>query len=92
MVPFDRMAIVLAEDGVARVVAAAGAQADDVMPPGTVQTLERNLLADVVERGQTIVRRDMRTRGVRGGGAAARRSVCARASLRRCSPARGRSG
>ena len=36
LVPFERMAIVLAEEGVARVIATAGAQADEVMPPGTV--------------------------------------------------------
>src|SRR3954447_18433952 len=35
LVPFERMAIVLAEDDVARVIATAEAQADDVMPPGT---------------------------------------------------------
>ena len=54
------MAIVLAEDGVARVIATAGAEATDVMPPGTVLSLEDNLLADVVSRGQTVVRADMR--------------------------------
>jgi K+-sensing histidine kinase KdpD len=59
LVPFDRMAIVLAEEGVARVIATAGAQADEVMPPGTVLSLDDNLLAEVVGRGQTVVRRDM---------------------------------
>src|SRR4051794_11131965 len=59
LVPFDRMAIVLAEDGVARVIATAGERADEVMPPGTVIGLERNLLAEVVSRGQTVVREDM---------------------------------
>jgi two-component system, OmpR family, sensor kinase len=59
LVPFERMAIVLAEEGAARVIATAGASADEVMPPGTVITLERNLLADVVARGQTIVRPDL---------------------------------
>jgi signal transduction histidine kinase len=61
LVPFERMAIVLAEDDVARVIATAGAQADDVMPPGTHLDLENNLLADVVARGQTVYRRDMST-------------------------------
>jgi signal transduction histidine kinase len=56
LVPFERMAIVLAEEGAARVIATAGAGAEDVMPPGTVLTLERNLLAEVVARGQTVVR------------------------------------
>src|SRR5256714_4672679 len=56
LVPFERMAIVLAEEGAARVIATAGAGASEVMPPGTVLTLERNLLADVMSRGQTVVR------------------------------------
>jgi len=60
LVPFDRMAIVLAEDGSARVIATAGALADEVMPPGTQIDLDRNLLAELVARGQTVYRRDMR--------------------------------
>ncbi len=59
LVPFERMAIVLAEEGVARVIATAGAQANEVMPPGTVLTLDHNLLADVLADGQTIVRGDL---------------------------------
>jgi K+-sensing histidine kinase KdpD len=59
LVPFDRMAIVLADEGVARVIATAGARADEVMPPGTVLSLDDNLLAEVVGRGQTVVRGDM---------------------------------
>jgi signal transduction histidine kinase len=62
VVPFDRMAIVLAEEGVGRVIAVAGERAEDVMPPGTVLTLEQNLLAEIVARGQTVVRRDMAER------------------------------
>jgi signal transduction histidine kinase len=61
LVPFERMAIVLAEDGVARVMAVSGAKADEVMPPGTQLGLERNLLAEVVEKGQTVYRRDVST-------------------------------
>src|SRR3954452_560603 len=61
LVPFDRMAIVLAEEGVARVIATSGEQASEVMPPGTVLGLDDNLLADVVSRGQTVVRGDMAT-------------------------------
>jgi len=59
LVPFDRMAIVLAEEGSARVLATAGEQADEVMPPGTLLTLDDNVLADVVARGQTVVRADL---------------------------------
>jgi signal transduction histidine kinase len=59
LVPFDRMAIVLAENSGARVLATAGEQADEVMPPGTLLSLEDNVLADVVARGQTVVRIDL---------------------------------
>src|SRR5207244_4490571 len=61
LVPFERMAIVLAEEGVARVIATAGARAEEVMPPGTQLGLEDNLLTDVVARAQTVYRRDMST-------------------------------
>jgi K+-sensing histidine kinase KdpD len=59
LVPFDRMAIVLAEEGVAHVIATSGAQADEVMPPGTILSLDDNVLAEVISRGQTVVRADM---------------------------------
>ena len=59
LVPFDRMAIVLAEDGNARVIATSGTLADEVMPPGTQIDLERNVLAELVTHGQTVYRRDM---------------------------------
>ena len=59
LVPFDRMAIVLAEDGNARVLATAGDGAEEVMPPGTLLTLDDNVLAEVVARGQTLVRPDL---------------------------------
>jgi signal transduction histidine kinase len=62
LVPFNRMAIVLAEEGGARVIATSGESAGDVMPPGALLPLERNLLADVVERGQTIYREDLAER------------------------------
>jgi len=59
VVPFDRVAIVLVEEGTSRVIATAGAGANEVMPPGSVSSLEGNLLTDLVARGQTIYRRDM---------------------------------
>jgi len=59
LVPFDRTAIILAEEGVGRVIAAAGSHADDVMPPGTPLSLDDNLLTEIVARGQTVYRRDM---------------------------------
>jgi signal transduction histidine kinase len=61
VVPFDRMAIVLVEDDAARVLATAGVGADAIMPPGTVLSLEDNLLAEVVADGLTVYRADMRS-------------------------------
>jgi signal transduction histidine kinase len=61
LIPFERMAIVLAEGGVARVLATSGARADEVMPPGTQLELENNVLADIVATGHTIYRSDMTT-------------------------------
>ncbi len=55
LVPFDRMAIVLAEGDGAQVIATSGLLAEEVMPPGTQIGLERNLLAELVARGQTVV-------------------------------------
>jgi signal transduction histidine kinase len=62
LVPFDRVAIVLAEEGTTRVIATAGEGATEVMPPGSVSSLEGNLVNDLVARGQTIYRRDMARR------------------------------
>src|SRR5581483_6033263 len=59
LVPFERMAIVLEEEGFARVIATSGSLADEVMPPGSLIGLENNLLAEVVANGQTVYRRDM---------------------------------
>jgi hypothetical protein len=90
LVPFERMAIVLAEEGVARVLAVSGAHADEVMPPGTQLGLERNLLAEVVERGRRCTaatcRRSSTPRSRR-----CSRSASAVVSSRRSWPARGAS-
>jgi signal transduction histidine kinase len=59
MLPFDRVAIVLAEDGTARVMAAAGAGADETYPPGTASPLVGTLLADVLASNQTVYRREL---------------------------------
>jgi signal transduction histidine kinase len=59
LVPFDRMAIVLAEEGTARIIATAGEEAGDAMSAGAEFNPENSLIADVVARGQTIYRRDM---------------------------------
>src|ERR1700694_3512690 len=59
LVPFDRTAIVLADEGVARVIATAGAGAETVFPPGTRRPVSGSLLEDVIAKGQTVYRSDM---------------------------------
>ena len=59
LLPFDRMSLVLAEDGVARVMAAAGVGATDVMPPGTLLNPADTVLGEVLATAQTIYRKDM---------------------------------
>jgi len=59
LLPFDRMAIVLSEDGMARIIATAGERADDAISAGTEFDPENSLISDVVARGQTVYRRDM---------------------------------
>ena len=56
---FDRTAIVLVDDGSARVIAAAGAAAETVFPPGTERPAVGSLLAEVTNSGQTVYREDM---------------------------------
>ena len=62
LVPFDRMAIVLSEDGTARIIATAGEEADGAISAGAEFNPENSLIADVVARGQTVYRRDMSER------------------------------
>ena len=50
LVPFDRTAIVLADDGVARVIAAAGAGAETAFPRGSRRPVAGSLLSDVIEK------------------------------------------
>jgi signal transduction histidine kinase len=58
LVPFDRTAIVLAEGGVAHVMATAGVASSDVFPPGSHRPIAGSLLEDVL-RGETVYREDM---------------------------------
>lgn len=58
LVPFDRTAIVLAEDGMAHVMAVAGRGAETVFPPGTARPVSGSLLEEVL-RGQLVYREDM---------------------------------
>jgi signal transduction histidine kinase len=61
LILFDRAAIVLAEDGRAQVMAAAGEGADAVFPPGTSRPVSGSVLEDVLA-GRTIYREDMSDR------------------------------
>ena len=59
LVAFERTAIVQVDGDTARVMAAAGARADEVMPAGTEVPIEHSILVDVLDRGQPIYRRDL---------------------------------
>src|SRR5215210_2206934 len=59
LLPFDRVAIVLSEDGRAQVMAVAGAGAERVLPPGSARQIHGTLLEDVLRTNQTVYRRDM---------------------------------
>ena len=59
LVPFDRLAIVLAEADTARVIATAGRGADEVFPPGTSASVTGTVLEEVL-RGHVVVRGDLR--------------------------------
>ncbi len=59
LVPFDRTAIVLADDVTARVIATAGVAADEVFPPGSRGPVPGSVLADVLRTGQPVYRKDM---------------------------------
>jgi len=59
LVPFDRAAILLAEDGRARVIATAGIAAERHLRPGTTLTVEGSSLEPVLGRGETVHREDI---------------------------------
>jgi signal transduction histidine kinase len=56
LVPFDRVAIVLAEDGLAQVMATAGAGAETIFPTGSRQLLAGTLLEDALVSSQPLYR------------------------------------
>jgi signal transduction histidine kinase len=58
LVPFDRMAIVLAEEGAGEVMAAAGTGADTTFPPGSARPVKGSVLERVLD-GQLVYRQDM---------------------------------
>jgi hypothetical protein len=59
LLPFDRVAIVLSENGVAQVMAVAGLGADDVLPPGSGRPIHGTLLEELLRTNQSVYRRDM---------------------------------
>jgi signal transduction histidine kinase len=59
LVPFDRVGILLTEDGSAQVIANAGQHVDDIYPRGSYLELPGTLIAEIVETGQTAYREDM---------------------------------
>jgi signal transduction histidine kinase len=59
LIPFDRMAIVLSEDGTAQVMAVAGLGADDVLPRGSGRPIHGSLLEEVLRTNRSVYRRDM---------------------------------
>jgi signal transduction histidine kinase len=61
LLPFERMAIVLSENGVAQVMAVAGVGAEDVLPRGSGRPIHGTLLEDLLRTNQSVYRRDMTT-------------------------------
>jgi signal transduction histidine kinase len=59
LISFDRVAIILAEDGLAFVVATAGAGSETVFPSGSHEQLEGTLLEDALRSAQPIYRREL---------------------------------
>jgi signal transduction histidine kinase len=59
LVAFDRTAIVLAEDGSARVIAAAGAGAGTALAPGTRLAVTDTVMEDILASAQPIYRADI---------------------------------
>jgi signal transduction histidine kinase len=59
LVPFDRIAIVLSEEGSAQVMAVAGVGAERVLPPGSARPINGTLLEEILRTGQPAYRQDM---------------------------------
>jgi len=59
LVPFDRIAIVLRDNGNAQVMAVAGAGSDEIFPPGTTRPIAGSLLEEVLRRHEPVYRRDI---------------------------------
>jgi signal transduction histidine kinase len=59
LLPFDRIAIVLSDDGTAHVMAVSGEGADSVLPPGSSQPIKGAVLEEVLRTNEAVYRRDM---------------------------------
>ena len=59
LLPFDRIAIVLRDDGNAHVMAVAGAGSEEIFPPGTARPIAGSLLEEILLRNQPVYRRDI---------------------------------
>lgn len=59
LIPFERTALVLLEEGHVHVFAAAGEGVDHVFPPGSVIPVAGSVIEAVLARGQTVSREDM---------------------------------
>jgi signal transduction histidine kinase len=59
LVPFDRIAIILSEDGSAQVMAVAGVGSERVLPPGSARPTRGTLLEEILRTGRPVYRRDM---------------------------------
>ncbi len=59
LLPFDRIAIVLSDDGTAHVMAVSGEGAGSVLPPGSSQPIKGAVLEEVLRTNETVYRRDM---------------------------------
>ena len=59
LVPFERIAIVLRDNGNAHVMAVAGAGQNEVFPPGTARPIEGSLLEEILRRREPVYRRDI---------------------------------
>jgi signal transduction histidine kinase len=60
LLPFERVAIVLSEGGIAQVMAVAGAGAGEVLPAGSGAPVHGTLLEEILRTNQAVYRRDMR--------------------------------
>ncbi|HEY6836550.1 MAG TPA: ATP-binding protein [Gaiellaceae bacterium] len=63
LVSFDRIAVVLSEEGSAQVLAVAGVGADQVLPPGSARPIQGTLLEEILRTGKPAYRKDMNDPG-----------------------------